>query len=100
MFKNKKANFELKKENVVINMVLVVTTKSQVFEANAFKEKEKSFEDVIEKLQKEEPPLQLPTPKNAEELPARLNKHQETKDAILMNLGSKIKTNVSRVTKE
>jgi hypothetical protein len=36
-------------------MVLVVTTKSQVFEANTFKEKEKSFEDVIKKLQKEEP---------------------------------------------
>jgi hypothetical protein len=31
---------------------------------------------------------------------ARLNKHQETKDAILVNLDSKIKTNVSRVTKE
>ncbi len=81
-------------------MVLVVTTKSQVFEANTFKEKEKSFEDVIKKLQKEEPWLQLPTPKNVVELLARLNKHQETKDAILVNLDSKIKTNVSRVTKE
>lgn len=81
-------------------MVLVVTTKSQVFEADAYNKKEESFEDVIEKLQKEEPPLQLPTPKNTEELPARLNKHWETKDAILVNLGSKIKTNVSKVTKE
>jgi hypothetical protein len=38
MFKNKKANFEPKKENVVVKMVLAITTQSQVFEANAFKE--------------------------------------------------------------
>jgi hypothetical protein len=39
MLKNK-ANSEPKKENVVLNMVLAVTTQSQVFEANTFKEKE------------------------------------------------------------
>jgi hypothetical protein len=39
-FKNKKVNSKLKKENVVINMVLVVITRSQIFEADAFKEKE------------------------------------------------------------
>jgi hypothetical protein len=40
MFKNKKTNFASKKENVVVNMVLVVTTRNQVPKANAFKEKE------------------------------------------------------------
>jgi hypothetical protein len=40
MFKNKKANFEPKKENVAINMVLAVNTQSQVFKYDAFKEKE------------------------------------------------------------
>jgi hypothetical protein len=37
MFQKKKANFEPKKENVTINMVLAVTTQNQVFEVNAFK---------------------------------------------------------------
>lgn len=40
MFKNKKTNFAPKKENVIVNMVLVVTTRNQVPKANAFKEKE------------------------------------------------------------
>jgi hypothetical protein len=40
MFKNKKINSKLKKENVAVNMMLVVTTRSQVFEVDAFKEKE------------------------------------------------------------
>jgi len=40
MFKNKKANFELKKENVVVNMVFVVMTRTQVFEVDRFKEME------------------------------------------------------------
>jgi hypothetical protein len=40
MFKNKKANLEPKKENVVVNMVLAIMTKSQVFEVDTFKEKE------------------------------------------------------------
>jgi hypothetical protein len=40
MLKNKKANFEPKKENVTINMVLAVTTKSQVLEVDTFKKKE------------------------------------------------------------
>ncbi len=39
MFKNKKINFKLKKENVTVSMMLVVTSKSQVFEIDAFKEK-------------------------------------------------------------
>jgi hypothetical protein len=40
MFKNKKANFKLKKENVVVNMVLAIITKHQISKADAFKEKE------------------------------------------------------------
>jgi hypothetical protein len=40
VFKNKKANFEPKKENVAINMVLTIMTTSQTFEVDAFKEKE------------------------------------------------------------
>ncbi len=40
MFKNKKINSKLKKDNVAISMMLVVTTRSQVFKVNAFKEKE------------------------------------------------------------
>jgi hypothetical protein len=40
MFKNKKVKSKLKKENVAINTVLVITTRSQVFEVDAFKEKE------------------------------------------------------------
>jgi hypothetical protein len=47
MFKNKKVNSKLEKENVAINMVLVVITKSQVFEANAFKEKETKWNKTI-----------------------------------------------------
>jgi hypothetical protein len=39
MFKNKKANSEPRKENVAINMVFVVTTKSQVLEVDTFKER-------------------------------------------------------------
>jgi hypothetical protein len=39
IFKNKKANSKPKKENVALNMVLVVTTRNQVFEINTFKEK-------------------------------------------------------------
>ncbi len=40
MFKNKKASFELKKENATINMVLAITTRSQISKVDAFKEKE------------------------------------------------------------
>jgi hypothetical protein len=40
MFKNKKANFEVKKKNVAVNMVLAIMTKSQAFKVDAFKEKE------------------------------------------------------------
>jgi hypothetical protein len=40
VFKNKKANFEPKKENVAINMVLTIMTTSQAFKVDAFKEKE------------------------------------------------------------
>jgi hypothetical protein len=40
MFTNKKANPEPKKENVAVNMVLAITTQSQVSEADTFKEKE------------------------------------------------------------
>jgi hypothetical protein len=40
MLKNKKANLKPKKENVTINMVLAVTTRSQVSKINTFKEKE------------------------------------------------------------
>jgi hypothetical protein len=47
MFKNKKANFEPKKENVTINMVLVVTIKSQVSKVNAFKEKETKQNKIV-----------------------------------------------------
>jgi hypothetical protein len=39
MFRNKKANFEYKKENVAFNMALAITTKNQVFEADTLKEK-------------------------------------------------------------
>jgi hypothetical protein len=91
MFKNKKANSESKKKNVVINMVLVVTIRNQVSEVDAFNEKEmkrnkivanwqeeeqiqKSFEDVIGQLQKEEPPLQLPTLEIVEGLLITTNK--------------------------
>jgi hypothetical protein len=48
MFKNKNANSELKKENVVVNMVLVITTKSQVFEVDALKEKETKQNKIID----------------------------------------------------
>jgi hypothetical protein len=47
MFKNKKANFESKKENVVVNMVLVVTTRSQVFEVDTFKEMEMKRNEIV-----------------------------------------------------
>jgi len=47
MFKNKKANFEPKKENVVMKMVLAIITQSQVFEANAFKEKEMKQNKIV-----------------------------------------------------
>jgi hypothetical protein len=40
MLKNKKANSKPKKKNVAINMVLAVTTKSQVLEVDTFKKKE------------------------------------------------------------
>jgi hypothetical protein len=46
MLKNK-ANFEPKKENVAVNMVLVVITRSQVSEANAFKEKEMKQNKIV-----------------------------------------------------
>jgi hypothetical protein len=47
MLKNEKANFELKKEKVAINMVLVVTTKNEVSKADAFKEKETKQNKII-----------------------------------------------------
>jgi hypothetical protein len=46
MLKNK-ANFKPKKENVAINMVLVKTTRSQVSEADAFKEKETKQNKIV-----------------------------------------------------
>lgn len=61
---------------------------------------QKSFENVIKQLQKEEPPLQLPTLETIEELFIGTNKHQETKDPIHANPGSKIKTNTLRAMKE
>jgi hypothetical protein len=39
MFKNKKANFELKKDNAAINMVLAIMTRSQAFKVDALKDK-------------------------------------------------------------
>jgi hypothetical protein len=47
MFKNKKANSESKKENVVVNMVLVVMTRNQVFETDTFKEKEMKRNKIV-----------------------------------------------------
>ncbi len=38
--KIRKQTLNIKKKNVTINVVLAITTKSQVFEADAFKEKE------------------------------------------------------------
>jgi hypothetical protein len=49
MLKNKKANFEPKKENVVVNMVLAIITKSQVSKIDAFKEKETNQNKTIAK---------------------------------------------------
>jgi len=54
MFKNKKANFELKKENVVVNMVFVVTTRTQVFEVDTFKEMEVKRNKIVANWQHEE----------------------------------------------
>jgi hypothetical protein len=54
MFKNKKANSEPKKENVVVNMVLVVTTRNQVSKANRFKEKEMKWNKIATNWQEEE----------------------------------------------
>jgi hypothetical protein len=54
MFKNKKANFESKKENVAINMVLAIMTRSQVFEVNIFKEKETKRNKTAANWQEEE----------------------------------------------
>jgi hypothetical protein len=39
MLKNKKTNSKPKKENLAINMVLAVTTKSQVLEVDTFKKR-------------------------------------------------------------
>jgi hypothetical protein len=47
MLKNKKPNFKPKKENVAVNMVLAVTTKSQIFEAYTFKEKEMKQNKIV-----------------------------------------------------
>jgi hypothetical protein len=54
MLKNKKANFEPKKENVAVNMVLVVTIKNQVSKVDAFKEKETKQNKIVTNQQKEE----------------------------------------------
>jgi len=54
MFKNKKANFEPKKINVAINMVLAITTQSQVSKADTFKEKETKWNKTATNWQKEE----------------------------------------------
>jgi hypothetical protein len=42
MFKIKKINSKLKKENVTIGMMLVVITRSQVFEVDAFRQRRQS----------------------------------------------------------
>lgn len=47
MLKNKKVNYKFKKENVTINTFLVITTRSQVFEPNALKEKEMKRNNTI-----------------------------------------------------
>ncbi len=47
MVTNKKANLESKKENVAINMVLAITTQSQVSKANTFKEKEMKQNKIV-----------------------------------------------------
>jgi hypothetical protein len=71
MLKNKKVNSKLKKKNVPINMVLIMTTKSQVFESDTFKEKETKllqtskknnnfrnhFRMLLNNYKKKEPPL-------------------------------------------
>jgi hypothetical protein len=46
MLKNK-ANFKPKKENVTVNMVLAITTRSQVFEVDAFKETETKQDKIV-----------------------------------------------------
>jgi hypothetical protein len=76
MFKEKATTNPPKKENVAVNMVLAITTRTQILENVIFKEKEPlknkrladwqeeeklqhSFEEAIKDIQQKEPPKDL-----------------------------------------